>query len=231
LAPGAAGPSPARSLSVRHKKARPGRPAPEGPERMRRTAEGGEFASRGIRLWPKGKFVERSRCWPNGLGLRPRITEGNELAMGSSCGPLLARDKRVSEMAGALNPRRRSRDPDLLLPPDPDGPPVLPPSREGVCHGKCRLAGNWLIVDDSDVGCSARSSCPHADGRRWPPKLFPRRQGGRCSCADRPVLGPWRLCSWGGMFLPLVHQGPSRLCPIRSRPPAGRRRRRTWTCV
>ncbi len=40
-------------------------------------------------------------------------------------------------------------------------------------RGKCRLAGNWLIVDDNDVGCSARSSCPHADGRRWPPKLFP----------------------------------------------------------
>src|SRR5271157_1303749 len=32
---------------------------------------------------PKGKFVDRSRCWPNGLGSRPRITEGNELAMGS----------------------------------------------------------------------------------------------------------------------------------------------------
>src|SRR5271170_549229 len=95
-------------LSVRHKKARPGRPAPEGPQRMRRTAKGGEFASRGIRLWPKGKFVKRSRCWPNGLGLRPRITEGNELAIGSSCGPLLVRERRISEMAGALNPRRPS---------------------------------------------------------------------------------------------------------------------------
>src|SRR5271165_280366 len=50
--------------------------------------------------------TDRSRCWPNGLGLRPRITEGNELAMGSSCGPLLARDNRIAEMAGALNPRR-----------------------------------------------------------------------------------------------------------------------------
>src|SRR5271166_3645831 len=76
--------------------------------------------------------TDRSRCWPNGLGLRPRITEGNELAMGSSCGPLLAREKRISEMTGALNPRRPRRDPDLLLPPDPDGPPVLPPFREGV---------------------------------------------------------------------------------------------------
>src|SRR5271166_5242151 len=75
---------------------------------------------------PKGKFVARSRCWPNGLGLRPRITEGNELATGYPCGPLLARDNRISEMAGAQNPRRPSRDPDLLLPPDPDGPPVLP---------------------------------------------------------------------------------------------------------
>src|SRR5271170_6807444 len=80
--------------SVRHKKARPGRPAPEGPERMRRAAEGGEFASRGIRLWPKGKFVKRSRCWPNGLGLRPRTTEGNALAMGFSCGPFW-REKKV----------------------------------------------------------------------------------------------------------------------------------------
>ena len=35
-------------------------------------------------------------------------------------------------MAGALNPRRPPRDPDLLLPPDPDGAPVLPPFREGV---------------------------------------------------------------------------------------------------
>src|SRR5271166_7077123 len=40
--------------SVRHKKARPGRPAPEGPERMRRTAKGGEFASRGIRRRRRG---------------------------------------------------------------------------------------------------------------------------------------------------------------------------------
>ena len=40
--------------SVRHKKARPGRPAPEGPERMRRTAKGGEFASRGIRRSRRG---------------------------------------------------------------------------------------------------------------------------------------------------------------------------------
>ena len=38
-------------------------------------------------------------------------------------------------------------------------------------RGKCRLAGNWLIVDDNDVGRSSRSSCPHADGRRWPTKL------------------------------------------------------------
>src|SRR5271166_4418349 len=40
--------------SVRHKKARPGRPAPEGPQRMRRTAKGGEFASRGIRRSRRG---------------------------------------------------------------------------------------------------------------------------------------------------------------------------------
>src|SRR5271166_1773997 len=93
---GAAQKSPARAACTRRAGA------------QRRTAKGGEFASRGIRLWPKGKFVDRSRCRPNGLGLRPRITEGDELAVGSSCGPLLARDKRISEMARALNPRRPS---------------------------------------------------------------------------------------------------------------------------
>src|SRR5208282_4145570 len=41
-------------------------------------------------------------------------------------------------------------------------------------RGKCRIAGNWLNVDDNDVGRSLRSSCPYADGRRWPPKLFPQ---------------------------------------------------------
>ena len=31
---------------------------------------------------PKGKIVERSRCWPTGLGLSRAITEGYERAMG-----------------------------------------------------------------------------------------------------------------------------------------------------
>jgi hypothetical protein len=54
---------------------------------------------------------------------------------------LLAREKRISEMAGAPNPRRPSRDPDLLLPPDPDGPPVPPPPfARRMNRGKCRLA-------------------------------------------------------------------------------------------
>src|SRR5271166_6204728 len=78
---GAAQKSPARAACTRRAGA------------QRRTAKGGEFASRGIRLWPKGKFVDCSRCRPNGVGLRPRITEGNEPAMGSTCGPLLAREK------------------------------------------------------------------------------------------------------------------------------------------
>ena len=77
-------------------------------------------------------------------------------------------------MAGALNPRRPApkirtcfRRPILMA--------LLfcALSRGRMNCGKCRLAGNWLIVDDNDVGCSPRSSCPHADGRRWPPKLFP----------------------------------------------------------
>src|SRR5208337_1149643 len=62
---GAAQKSPARAACTRRAGA------------QRRTAKGGEFASRGIRLWPKGKFVKCSRCWPNGFGLRPRTTEGN----------------------------------------------------------------------------------------------------------------------------------------------------------
>ncbi len=41
----------------------------------------------------RGNSLTMSRCWPNGLGLRPRIAEGNEQAVGSSCGPLLARGK------------------------------------------------------------------------------------------------------------------------------------------
>ena len=31
------------------------------------------------------------------------------------------------------------------------------------------------------------------------------------------VIGPWRLSGRGGMFLPLVHQGPSHLRRIRPR--------------
>ena len=107
--------------------------------------------------------------------------------MGSSCGPLLAREKRISEIAGALNPRR---------------PPAI---RTCFCREilmallfclafarayelrKMSLAGNWL---DNDVGCSARSSCPHADGRRWPPKSFPQSGPGRLQEGAGDERGP-----------------------------------------
>src|SRR5271166_6986144 len=89
LAPGAAGPSPARSPWVAAQKSPARAACTRRAGAQRRTAKGGEFASRGIRLWPKGKFVDCSRCWPNGLGLRLLITEGNEQSVGSPCGPFV----------------------------------------------------------------------------------------------------------------------------------------------
>jgi hypothetical protein len=84
-------------------------------------------------------------------------------------------------------------------------------------RGKCRIAGNWLVVDDNDVGRSLRSPCPHADGRRWPSKLFP--QATRRSMCLTLIVGerPSRLCSWGGMFLPLVPSRSEPLAPYPSR--------------
>jgi len=40
-------------------------------------------------------------------------------------------------------------------------------------RGKCRIAENWLIVDDNDVGCSSRSSCPHVGWPSLAAELFP----------------------------------------------------------
>src|SRR5208337_4801 len=67
----------------------------------------------------------------------------------------------------------------------------------------------------------------------WPSlaaELFPSTT--RRSMCLTLIVGerPWRLRSWGGMFLPLVHQGPSSLRRIRPGLPIGRCRRRTWTC-
>src|SRR5271165_2906000 len=87
--------------------------------------------------------TDRSRCWPNGLGLRPRITEGNELAMGSSCGPLLARDQRISEMAGALNPRRPPKIQTRFRRPIPMARPVSPLVRERMNRGNVTFAENF----------------------------------------------------------------------------------------
>ncbi len=99
---------------------------------MRRTVKG-EFASRGIRLWPKGKFVEHEPLLAERVGLKAAHNRGNELAMGSSCGPLLAREKGC--------PKWRRAEP-ATFPRDPDLPcfcrPILmallfcPPFREGV---------------------------------------------------------------------------------------------------
>ena len=171
---GAAQKSPARAACTR----RAGAHAEDGEGRRICLARNSALAEGEIRR-PQPLLAER-------VGLKAAHNRGECAGDGLLLRPVVGARKRISEMAGALNPRRPSRDPDLLLPPDPDGPPVLPPfSRGRMNRGKCRLAGNWLIVDDNDVGCSARSSCPHADGRRWPPKFFPQRQGGRCSCVDR----------------------------------------------
>src|SRR5271168_2510511 len=118
LAPGAAGPSPARSSRCGTKKPGPGGLHPKGRSACGGRRRAANLPREEFGFGRRGNSSTMSRCRPNGLGLGPRITEGNEPAMGSSCGPLLAREKRISEMAGALNPRRPSRDPDMLLPPD-----------------------------------------------------------------------------------------------------------------
>src|SRR5271166_4098802 len=181
LAPGAAGPSPARSPRCGTTKPGPGGLHPKGRSACGGRRRAANLPREEFGFGRRGNSSTMSRCRPNGLGLGPRITEGNELAMGSSCGPLLAREKGSPKWLARL-----TRD----VPPAIRTcfcRPILmallfcPLSRGRIKRGKCRLAGNWFIVDDNDVGCSARSSCPHADGRRWPPNFFPQRQGGRCA--------------------------------------------------
>src|SRR5271165_1592840 len=181
LSPGAAGPSPARSPRCGTKKPGPGGLHPKGRSACGGRRRAANLPREEFGFGRRGNSSTMSRCRPNGLGLGPRITEGNELAMGSSCGPLLAREKGSPKWLARL-----TRD----VPPAIRTcfcRPILmallfcPLSRGRMNRGKCRLAGNWFIVDDNDVGCSARSSCPHADGRRWPPNFFPQRQGGRCA--------------------------------------------------
>ena len=68
-------------------------------------------------------------------------------------------------MAGAMDPRRPPAMRTCFCRPILMALLFCPLSRGRMNRGICRLAGNWVIVDDNDVGCSARSSSPHAD---WP---------------------------------------------------------------
>ena len=159
---GAAQKSPARAARTR----RAGAHAEDGEGRRICLARNSALAEGEIRR-TQPLLAER-------VGLKAAHNRGECAGDGLILRPVVGARQRFSEMAGALNPRRPSPDPDLLLSPDPVGPPVPPPFARAHESRKMSLAGNWLIVDDNDVGCSARSSCPHADGRRWPPKLFPQ---------------------------------------------------------
>src|SRR5271165_4108088 len=76
-------------------------------------------------------------------------------------------------------------------------------------------AGNLMPTDRKDTPNSPPTSLPGAlgDSRSVQLTSLSESDSGR-----------------GGMFLPLVHQGPSSLRRIRPASPGGRRRRRTWTC-
>src|SRR5271166_5825725 len=91
---------------------------------------------------PKGKFVDRSRCRPNGLGLRPRIPEGNVLAMGSSCGPLMPQKGTFRKWLArrAATSRRQDVRPASSL--ESDGPGLRPllRGRRGKRRSSKRLA-------------------------------------------------------------------------------------------
>src|SRR5208283_6058542 len=76
-------------------------------------------------------------------------------------------------------------------------------------------AGNLMPTDRKDTPNSPPTSLPGAlgDSRSVQLTSLSESDSGR-----------------GGMFLPLVHQGPNSLRRIRPGSPGGRRRRRTWTC-
>jgi hypothetical protein len=119
--------------------------------------------------------------------------------------PLAARcwrERRISEMAGARNPRRPSTIRTCFC------RPILIASCFGgrTNRGKCRFAGNCLIVDAMVAPRGARALIRMAVvGRR---SFFLNYKA-----IDAPALivgeRPLRLCSWSGMFPPLVRQGPS----------------------
>ena len=227
LSPGAAGPSPARSPRCGTKKPGPGGLHPKGRSACGGRRRAANLPREEFGFSRRGNSSTMSRCRPNGLGLRPRITEGNELAMGSSCGPLSARDKGSPKWL-ARRTATSPQDPDPLPPADPDGPPCFALYSRAYEPRKMSPAGNRLIVDDNDAGCSARKLMLSRGWSSLADKAFPQRQGGRCACAESSLSAP--SCWYrgrGGMFLPLVHQGPSPLRRIRPGSPAGRRRRRT----
>jgi hypothetical protein len=102
------------------------------------------------------------------VGLKAAHNRGNELAMGSSRGPLLARDKDLRNGWRA--------EPATSLP--RSGPALAARSWWPSCsapfggrmnRGKCRFAGNCLIVDAMVAPRGAHA--PHTDGRRWPPRI------------------------------------------------------------
>jgi hypothetical protein len=134
--------------------------------------------------------------------------------MGSSCGPLLAQT-RIFEMAGPRNPRRPSRDPNLLPPPDPDG--LL--FRGRTNRGKCRFAGNCLIVDAMVAPHGAHALIRMAVvGRRGFPSTTRR---------PMPVLivgEPHRGPAVGAGCYAARPSRSEPLRPIRPGGPAGRRR-------
>ena len=131
LSPGAAGPSPARSPRCGTKKPGPGGLHPKG-----RSACGGRRRAANL---PREEFgaaegeIRRTQPLPaERVGLKAAHNRGECAGDGLSCGPLSADEKRIAEMAGALNPRRppairtRFRRPILMA--------LLfcPPYREGV---------------------------------------------------------------------------------------------------
>jgi hypothetical protein len=141
--------------------------------------------------------------------------------VGSSCGPLLAREKDLRN-GWRAEPTPSLNDPDLLLPPDPDS--LL---FRGAYESR-KMSLRWQLSDRRRDGRSSWSSCPHTDGRRWR-RGFP-------STTRRPmsalIVGAPHRGSAVGVGCSAAR--PSRSEPLRrTRPgwPAGRRRRRTWTCA
>src|SRR5271170_5286360 len=130
LAPGAAGPSPARSPRCGTKKPGPGGLHPKG----RSAAEDGE--GRRICLARNSALAEGEirRTQPlsaERVGLKAAHNRGECAGDGLLLRPVVGARKEDLRNGWRAEPATSlPKDPDLLLPPDPDGPPVLPPFRE-----------------------------------------------------------------------------------------------------